>query len=171
MIAAEMRDWMVRAVGLVLTACGFAAIVWVYSRQPQTLSEATGALSSTIGAYRVDDQAFADGLRFFRRDEFAASRIAFERADPAHQDARTQFYVAYSYYREGWGRLYVDRDLFARGLEALNRAVSAAPNGRIVVEDANLLMHSGDELKAELEAGLHSPASFNPLTIARRQRK
>jgi len=166
-----MRDWMVRAVGLVLAVCGFAAIAWVYSNQPQTFGEATGALSATIGAYRVDEQAFADGVRFFRRDEFAASRIAFDRADPAHQDPRTQFYVAYSYYREGWGRLYVDKDLFARGLEAVNRAVAAAPNGRIVLDDANLLMHSGDELKAELEAGLHAPASFNPFSIVRRQRK
>jgi hypothetical protein len=166
-----MRDWMVRAVGLLLTVCGFAAIAWVYSRQPQTFGEATGALSATIGAYQVDDQAVADGLRFFRRDEFAAARLAFDRADPAHQDPRTQFYVAYSYYREGWGRLYVDKDLFARGLETVNRAVAAAPNGRIVLDDSNLLMHSGDELKAELEAGLHSPTPINPFAIMRRQRK
>ena len=124
-----------------------------------------------MGAYRVDDQAFGDGLRFFRRDEFAASRLAFGRADPAHQDPRTQFYIAYSYYREGWGRLQVDKELFSRGLEAVNRAAAAAPNGRIVLDDPNLQMHSGDELKAELEAGLHAPASFNPFTIARRQRK
>lgn len=162
---------MVRAVGLLLTVCGFAAIAWVYSRQPQTFGEATGALSATIGAYQVDDQAFADGLGFFRRDEFAAARLAFDRADPAHQDARTQFYVAYSYYREGWGRLYVDKDLFARGLEAVNLAVAAAPNGRVVLDDSNLMMHSGDELKAELDAGLHSPTPINPFAIMRRQRK
>lgn len=162
---------MVRAIGLLVTVCGFAAIVWIYSRQPQTLSEATGALSATLGAYRVDDQAFADAVSFFHRDEFAAARLAFDRADPAHQDPRTQFYVAYSYYREGWGRLYVDKDLFARGLEAVNRAIAAAPTGRIVVDDSNLQMHSGDELKAELEAGLHAPTPMNPLTLMQRQRK
>ena len=92
------------------------------------------------------------------------------RADPAFQDARTQFYVAYSYYREGWGRFYVDRDLYARGLEAVDRAIAAAPRGRIVVDDADLQMRSGDELKAELEAGLKA-TDLNPLTIARRRRK
>ena len=92
-------------------------------------------------------------------------------ADAAERDARTQFYVAYSYYREGWGRLSVDKDLFARGLEAVNRAIAASPNGRIVVDDPNLQMHSGDELKAELATGLQAPMPMNPLTIMRRQRK
>src|ERR671934_2772465 len=162
-----MPDWVIRTIGLALTVCGFAAIVWVYSRQPQTFAEATGALSATLGAYHVDEQAFADGFRFFHRDQFAAARFAFDRADPAHQDPRTQFYIAYSYYREGWGRMYVDRDLFARGLEAVNRAIAAAPHGRVVVDDANLEMRSGDELKAELEAGIHAGTEVNPLTIFR----
>ena len=166
-----MPDSVIRAVGLALTVCCFAAIVWVYSRQPQTFAEATGALSASVGAYRVDDEAFGDGFRFFHRDQFAAARLAFDRADPAHQDPRTQFYIAYSYYREGWGRMYVDQVLFARGLEAINRAIAAAPRGRIVVDDANLQMRSGDELKAELEAGMQAGTEVNPFTILRRQRK
>ena len=166
-----MRDWVVRTIGLAF-ACGyFGAIVWVYTRQPQTFAEAAGALSATVGAYRIDQQAFADGLTFFHADEFAAARLAFARADPALQDARTQFYIAYSYYREGWGRFYVDRDLYARGLEAVNRAIAAAPRGRIVVDDPTLLMHSGDELKAELEAGMHARPTLNPFAVVRRQRK
>src|SRR5262245_20030910 len=148
---------MVRAIGLALAGVYFTAIVWIYARQPQTLTDATGALSATVGVYRVDDQAFADGLRFFRNDQFAAARLALERADPAHQDARTQFYIGYSYYREGWGRIQIDKDLFGRGLVAVDRAIAAAPRGRIVVDDPGLQMHSGDELKAELEAGLRTP--------------
>jgi hypothetical protein len=166
-----MRDWMVRPIGLTFAVCYFAAIVWVYTRQPQTFDEARGALSASVGAYRVDDQAFADGLTFFHADEFAPARLAFGRADPAHQDARTQFYIAYSCYREGWGRLYIDKVLFARGLDAVNRAITAAPRGRIIVDDPNLAMRSGDELKAELEAGLQAPSELNPITIARRHRK
>jgi hypothetical protein len=166
-----MRDSVIRAIGLALAGSSFAAIVWVYSRQPQTLAEATGALSASVGAYHADEQAFADGLRLFRGDQFAASRLAFDRADPAHQDAWTQFYIAYSYYREGWGRVYVDKDLYARGLDAINRAIASAPRGRIVVDDANLQMRSGDELKAELEAGVHATTAVNPFTIVRRQRK
>lgn len=165
------RDGMVRSFGLALAICYAAAIGWVYLRQPQTLAEASGALSASIGGYRVDDEAFADGLAFFRRDQFGAARLAFERADPAHQDARTQFYVAYSYYREGWGRVSVDRALFAQGLDAVNRAIAAAPRRRVVVDDDNLQMQSGDELKAELEAGIRSPTQVNPLSIVQRQRK
>jgi len=167
----DMSDSMIRAIGLALTICCFAGIVWVYSHQPQTFAEATGALTATVGAYHVDEQAFADGFRFFHRDQFAAARLAFDRADPAHQEPRTQFYIAYSYYREGWGRMYVDKVLFTRGLEAINRAIAAAPGGRIVVDDANLQMRSGDELKAELEAGIQAGTEMNPFTILRRQRK
>lgn len=162
---------MVRAIGLALAAGYVTAIVWVYTRQPQTVAEATGALTASVGAYRVDAQAFADGLGFFHADQFAAARLAFARADPALQDPRTQFYVAYSYYRQGWGRFSVDKDLLTRGLEATDRAIAAAPRGRIVVDDQNLQMHSGDELKAELDAELHAPTDLNPLTLVRRRRK
>ena len=166
-----MRDGMVRAIGLALAAGYVAAIVWVYTRQPQTVAEATGALSASVGVYRVDAQALADGLGFFHADQFAAARLAFARADPAMQDPRTQFYVAYSYYRQGWGRFSVDKDLFAHGLEAIERAIAAAPRGRIVVDDQSLEMHSGDELKAELDTELHASTDFNPLAVVRRHRK
>ncbi len=168
-----MRESIARAVGL-LIATGYAiAIAWVYAHQPQTVAEATGALTATIGAYRIDQQAFDEGLRFFRRDQFAAARIAFERADPAHQDPATQFYIAYSFYRQGWGRFYNDKDLFTLGLAAVTRAMVVAPAGRIVVDDPNLEMKSADELKAELEAGLQGPSAsdFNPMTLYRRHRK
>ena len=163
-----MPDAAVRGIGLAL-ALGYAAFIgWLYVRQPQSAADVTGGLSARIGAYRVDAQAFEDGLQFFKRDEFAAARSAFERADPAQQDPRTQFYVAYSYYRQGWGRLYQDDTLFAQGLEAVNRAMARAPGGRIVVDAADLQMRSGDELKAELEAGLRRDASdFNPARLLR----
>ena len=163
-----MADRTVRGIGLALSFAYAAFIGWLYAYQPQSAAEVTGGFAAGIGAYRVDQQAFEDGLQFFRRDQFAAARSAFERADPAHLDARTQFYIAYSFYREGWGRLYQDDTLFAQGLEAVNRAIARAPDGRILVEDADLQMHSGDELKAELEAGLRRDASdFNPARIVR----
>lgn len=166
-----MRDGVVRAIGLTLTVCYAVFIAWLYVRQPQTAAEVTGGLSASIGAYRVDAQAFDDGVQFFRRDEFPAARAAFERADPAQQDARTQFYIAYSYYRQGWGRVYQDNQLFAQGLEAVNRAIARAPGGRLVVDDGDLQMRSADELKAELEAGLRLEASdLNPMKLLR-QRK
>ena len=161
-----MDESALRTLGLVLAAVYAAFIVFLYVRQPQTVAEVAGSLTSTIGVYRVDAQAFADGQRFFRSDQFEAARAAFERADPARQDARTQFYVAYSCYREGWGRFYNDDRLFTSGVEAVNRAIAVAPHGRLVVDDPDLQMRSADELKAELEGGLrHEISDLNPAKV------
>jgi len=166
-----MRESTVRAIGLAAAISYGAFIVWLYVRQPQSVAEVTGGLSASVGAYRIDQQAFEDGLGFFRRDEFAPARAAFERADPAGEDARTHFYLAYTYYREGWRQLYDDDDLFARGLEHVNKAIALAPQGRLVVDDPTLQMRTADELKTELEAGLRAEVSdLNPLR-AFRQRK
>lgn len=158
------RELVVRTAGLVLSIGYAAVIAWLYIQQPQTAAQVTGGLAATMGVYRIDQQSFDDGLRFFRREDFAAARSAFARADSAGRDARTQFYIAYSFYREGWGRAYHDDALFSRGLEAINHAITLAPQQRLVVDDADLGMKSADELKAEFEAGLRRDASdFNPL--------
>jgi hypothetical protein len=148
-----------------VASIAFAAlIVWLHATQPQTMAQVTGGLASTVGAYHADAQAFADGLQFFRRDQFVEARAAFARADPAERDARTQFYVAYSYYREGWRRFYSDDALFAKGLAAVDKAIADAPAGRLVIDDPDLQMLSADELRAELQRGLTTDASdFNPL--------
>ena len=165
------RERIVRASGLAAVAVYSACIVGLYVRQPQNIEEVTGSMAAGIGAYRIDQQAFDDGLRFFRQEQFAAARAAFDRADSAGQDARTQFYIAYSYYREGWGRLYIDTESFRHGLDHVNKAIALAPGGRLRLDDANLQMRSADELKAELEAGLRREAAdFNPLKIFRRRK-
>ncbi|HEY0283879.1 MAG TPA: hypothetical protein VGC23_00705 [Vicinamibacterales bacterium] len=166
-----MRDRSLRVFGLALAVCYATFIVWLYARQPQTLAEVTGGLTATVGAYRIDQQAFDDGLRLFRGEQHEAARAAFERADPAGQDARTQFYIAYSYYRSGWGRMYQDNELFNKGLVHADKAIALAPGGRLVVEDPDLSMHDADELRAELAQGLRVEASdFNPMRMFR-QRK
>ncbi len=87
------------------------------------------------------------------------------------RDPITQFYVAYSYYRQGWGRLWNDDALFRKGLEALDRAVKADPSGRVAVADGNLGMTTSDELRAELEDGLRRDASdYNPLRVMRKRK-
>jgi hypothetical protein len=157
---------MIRAVGLVVTVVYAAAIVWAYTSQPQSGAEAIGGLASTVGVYRIDEQAFQDGIGLFLQEQFAASRAAFNRADPARRDARTQFYIAYSFYRQGWHRFYSDDALFRQGLEAVNRAIDLAPGHRLVIEDAGLVMHTGEELRNELESGLRTEASdFNPTRV------
>ena len=168
---APVPETTLRALGLILTACVAAVVIWAYVRQPQTLAEVAGGLSASVGAYYIDQQAFDEARQLFQTDQFAGAEAAFGRADPARQDARTQFYLAYAFYRQGWGRVYNDDALFGQGLEAVNRAIAVSPDGRLIVDDPNLQMTSADELKAELEEGLRrDPSDFNPLRVFR-QRK
>jgi hypothetical protein len=156
----------VRILGLALSAGYAAFIVWVYANQPRTLAQLTGGVASTVGAYRIEQAALAEGLRFFRADQFEEARAAFGRADPARQHPTTQFYVAYSYYRQGWGRVYNDDALFRKGLEAIDHAIRVAPGHRIEVADAGLGMHTADEVRAELQRGLVRDSSdLNPLRV------
>jgi hypothetical protein len=162
---------MLRIVGVLLASAYAALIVWLYAAQPRNVAEITGGLTAQVGAYRVDEEALADGLAFFRKDAFVESRAAFARADPAQRDARTQFYVAYSFYRQGWGRVYNDNQLFTQGLAAVDRAIAVAPDHRVIVDDPQLEMHSADGLRAELQRGLTRELSdFNPLKVFRRRK-
>jgi hypothetical protein len=163
-----VRETILRAGGLAASISYGALLVWLYANQPQSMAQVSGGLTSMVGAYSIDQQAFDDGLRFFRHDQFPEARAAFARADRAGRDARTQFYIAYAFYREGWGRLHSDDALFKQGLAAVDAAIALAPNGRLVVDDPDLQMHSADELRAELQRGLTVEASdFNPLRVFR----
>jgi len=166
-----VREGVIRGVGLGVSLVYAVLIGWLFVRQPSSIAEATGGLSDAVGLYRVDEQAFADGVRYFRNDQFVEARAALDRADPARRDALTQFYVAYSFYRQGWGRLYSDDALFRQGLEAVDRAIALASGNRLVVEQPGQLIRTADELRAELEAGLRRDASdFNPLRVFRERR-
>lgn len=155
-----------RAAGLLANLAYAGLIVWVYASQPTTLREVTGGLTSAAGVYRIDRPSFDEGLKYFRRDQFVEARAAFARADPARQDPTTQFYIAYSYYRQGWGRVYNDDALFRQGIEAVDRAIAVAPGNRLVVADGDLKMHAADELRAELTRGTPREASdLNPLKV------
>lgn len=161
-----VKPVLVRIAGLVFSAAYAAFIVSVYARQPRTVRQLAGGVAASVGAYKVDPVNFEEGLRFFRNDQFLEARAALERADPARQDARTQFYIAYSFYRQGWGRVYRDDALYRQGLEAADRAIAHAPGGRLVVPDPNLGMHTADELKAELQRGLVRELSdLNPMKV------
>jgi hypothetical protein len=157
-----------RGMGLAVVV-GYAWLIgWLFATQPATITQAVGGLSATIGAYSVDARAFNDGLAFFRNDQFVEARAAFARSDPASRDAMVQFYVAYSYYRQGWHLTYHDDALFKDGLVTVDRAISLAPDRPLIVDDANLQMRSADELRAELQAGLTRDASdLNPLRLFR----
>jgi hypothetical protein len=166
-----VNEPLVRGAGLVASLAYAAIAIWLYATQPQTAAQVSGGLAAIVGAYHVDQQGFDDGLRFFRNDQFVEARSAFARADPASRDATTQFYIAYAYYRQGWGRVYNDDALFAKGMETVDKAIALAPGGRLVVDDRNLQMHSADELRAELQRGLtREAADFNPFKVFRERK-
>ncbi len=169
-MASTSREHALRGAGLILSTAGCAILVWVFVHQPTSLQELTGGVAATVGAYQIDQAAFEQGRQFFEADKFVEARAAFARADPASRHAPTQFFIAYSFYRQGWGRLYSDDALFAEGLDAVNRAIALAPDGRVSVEEAGVTMTS-DELKAELQQGLTRDASdFNPMRVLRQRR-
>lgn len=163
-----MSPTLVRSIGLVLSLVYAGAIVRVYVRQPATLPEIAGSLTSTVGAYRIDQARFDAGLTFFRNDQFVEARDAFAQADPARQDARVQFYVAYAFLRQGWGRVYADDALYKAGKAALEHARSLTPSGSIQVDDPDLRLKTAEEMAAEFDRGLTRELSdLNPVRVFR----
>jgi tetratricopeptide (TPR) repeat protein len=161
-----MTSRWLRVIGLALSVIYAAFIVWVYAAQPRTLAEVRGGVAASVGAYAIDRPSFDAGLAFFRRDQFVEARSAFARADPAQRDPTTQYYIAYSFMRQGWGRLYHDDELYRQAQAALKKAVAASPTGSVRVDDPGLALRSSDELQAELERGLTRTASdFNPVKM------
>ena len=149
-----MKDKVIQLAGLVFTIAYAAFIVWIYATEPRTFKEVTTSAEIAAGTYEINQENFNSALSLFRREQFRAARDEWQRADPAQRDARTQFYIAYSFYREGWGRLYFNQELFKQGVEAVNRAIDLSSAGPLTVDDPDLHMHTAAELKAELEQGL-----------------
>lgn len=166
-----MRHRLIQWVGIVWTLLYAALVVWLYAAAPRSVGEVATQASVAAGTYEVDRVRFDAGRELFLREQYRAARVEWERADPARRDPRVQFYVAYSFYREGWGRVYNDDALFRQGLEAVNLAISLSPNAPLTVEDPELKMHNAAELKAELESGLErTPDGFNPLKVFRERK-
>ena len=158
----------IRIAGLALSLIYAGAVLRVYVRQPASLPEVAGSLTSSVGAYSIDRARFDAGLHFFRQDQFVEARDAFAQADPGHQDPTVQFYTAYSYLRQGWGRVYADDALYRAGKTTLARARQLSPNGTIVIDDASLKLHSAEELDAEFDRGLMREWSdLNPARLLR----
>jgi hypothetical protein len=163
-----MKSRLIQVTGLTLTLAYAAFIIWIYATEPRTFKEVATSAEVAAGTYQINQERFDAGYSLFLREQFRAARDEWQRADPAQGDARTQFYVAYAFYREGWGRVYYDQDLFKQGLEAANRAANLASTAPLTVDDPNLKMHTPSELKAELEQGVErSWGDVNPLKVLR----
>jgi hypothetical protein len=163
-----MQFKIIQVAGLALTIVYAAFIIWIYATEPRSFREVANSAEVAAGTYQIDQARFNAAVDLFRREQFRAARDEWQRADPAQGDARTQFYIAYSFYREGWGRVYFDQELFKRGLEAVNRAISLSAAAPLTVDDPNLRMHTAAELKTELEQGTErSWSDVNPLKVLR----
>jgi hypothetical protein len=175
-----MNEKYIQILGLaVMTGYGIF-VVFLYAAEPRSIGDislkARTAVEDAVtkgqvvaGTYEVDQARFVDGLRAFRQDNFVAARDSFEKADPERRDAKVQFYIAYSYYRQGWGRISNDDALFQQALEANERVTLIDRNFRS--DDANLQLRTPAELKSELEEGMKVSADdFNPLRLVRERK-
>jgi hypothetical protein len=166
-----MQHRLIQVIGVISTALYAAFIIWIYAAAPRSFKEVATSAEVTVGTYQVDQEKFDAALRLFRQQQYSAARDEWQRADPAQRDARTQFYVAYAFYREGWGRVYNDTALLKQGMAAIDRAIDSAPSGALTIDDPDLQMHTPAELKTELQRGIEpSLSDFNPLKVFR-QRK
>jgi hypothetical protein len=161
----------IRVAGVLWTCLLAGFVVWLYATAPASVAEVATRASVTVGAYEVDRARFEEARQLFLREQHAAARDEWLRADPARRDARTQFYIAYAFYRQGWGRVYNDDALFRQGLEAIELALQLSPGGTLKVEDPELKITTAAELKAELEQGLERTADdFSPLKVFRERK-
>src|SRR5215204_5747036 len=175
-----MNEKLIQILSLVLTITYGFLIAWLYWAAPKNLEEVSTKARETIentttrgqviiGTYEVDAEKFADGLKAFRADNFVAARSFFENADPERRDAKTQFYIAYSFYRQGFGKVYSDDELFKKGLEQTSRVIALDKNFKS--DDADLQMKTPAELKNEFEEGLRLTADdFNPFKLMRERK-
>lgn len=175
-----MKEKYIQLSGICLTLVYGLFVMWLYVAAPESLTEVPIKAQQTIesvtttaqvitNTYEIDQAKFNEGLQAFRADNFVAARDAFIKADPEKRDSNVQFYIAYSFYRQGWGRVSNDDALFKQALDATNRVAALDKNYRS--DDANLKMHTPAELKAELEQGLQVTAEdFNPFKVFRERK-
>ena len=164
-----MKEKYIHISSFAIVICGLVLVAFLYWTEPRSLAEVSTKGQVAIGTYSIDKAEFEHGVMAFRTEDFAGARAALDRADPEKRDAATQFYIAYSFYRQGWGRFSNDDALFSQGLSAANRVVSIDPNFRS--SDAALGLKTATELKLEFDEGLKlTPSDLNPLKLMRERK-
>lgn len=175
-----MKEKYLQILSIALTVTFGVLIVWLYWAAPKNLEEVSVKAQTTYenvttkaqvitNTYEVDKAKLDEGLTAFRQDNFILARDLFQRADPERRDAKTQFYIAYTFYRQGWGRFSSDDELFAKGLEEVGRVITLDKDFKS--DDANLQLKTPVELKNEFEEGLRVTLDdFNPLRVLRERK-
>jgi hypothetical protein len=167
----------IQIVGIVVAAVYFVFIAFLYIAEPRSLADISTKAVTTVqdavtkgtvitGTYEIDRAKFNEALALFRADNFIAARDLFQKADPERRDAATQYYIAYAFYRQGWGRLSNDDEMFSAALKQLDVVDQIDPN--FVASDNDLKLKRPVELRHELEEGMRVTADdFNPLKLVR----
>lgn len=141
-----------------------SGIVWLYVRQPRSFEELKTQAAVEANVYRVRQENYDEALRRFNAGEYSLAIEQFELADSARLDPPSQFYIAYSYFMLGRGRLYDDDELFRKGLGAVEQCLANAPNNIFEIDRADLEVKSANALRERLRKGLDVTGSdFNPL--------
>jgi isopenicillin N synthase-like dioxygenase len=161
-----MKEKHIQIFSIVLSIIYAIFIVWIYAYEPKSFNEAVTKATVTVGTYQIDKAKFDEGLRLFRAENYPAARELFNQADSEKRDSRTQFYLAYSFYRQGWGRISNNNQLFQAGLETLNRVEPT-----FKADDENLQLKTPAELRNEFAEGIKVTADdFNPLKVLRERK-
>jgi len=161
---AEGMKQTVQVAGLVMALLYGSGIAWLYVRQPRSFEELKTQAAVEANVYRVKQENYDEALRQFNSAQYRVAIEQFELADAARLDPTTQFYIAYSYYMLGRGRLYDDDELFKKGLEAIERCLANAPNNIFEIDRADLQIRSANGLRERFRKGLDvTGADFNPL--------
>lgn len=175
-----MKPKHIQILGLALTAVYGVFVLWVYWAAPrsvgefsvkarETIAQATNEAKAATGTYEVDPEKFKLGLNAFRADKFILARDLFDQSDPKGIDPKTQYYIAYSYYRQGWGRFSNDDELFKKGLAQTEKVIRL--DREYKADDPDLKLRYPVELKKEFEEGLRVTIDdFNPLKLTRERK-
>ncbi len=161
-----MKEKHIQIVGIILSIIYAGFIVWLYANEPKSLAEVATKATVTAGTYEIDKAKFDEGLRLFRAENYPVARDLLTQADVEKRDAKTQFYIAYSFYRQGFGKVYNDDALFKLGLDQLNKV-----DANFKSDDADLKLKTSAELKNEFNEGLQFSADdLNPLKVMRERK-
>jgi len=175
-----VKEKYIQILGIAVTVVYGVFVVFLYAAEPRSLEELTAKAVETVqnaatkgqvitGTYEIDRARFAEGLAAFRQQNYPLARDAFAKADPERRDASAQFYIAYSFYRQGWGRVTNDDAMFRQALGTLERVTFIDKDYRSA--DPDLMLRTPAELKHELDEGLRVTADdFNPLKILRERK-
>src|SRR5437588_12345809 len=79
---------LIPALGVAWTLLYAAFVVWLYATAPRSFKDVTTRASVAAGTYRVDPARFDAGRELFLREQYAAARDEWSRADPARRPYR-----------------------------------------------------------------------------------